>query len=167
MQLSSSFSSSSLKRVWFVPVCTCYIPSKPSDTFMFDPRPTYTHNSNVILFCPKCQCKWKSSQKWGLEKGAYHLAAVCDPHWYQILLFAAIIFTLCSRCEDILCTQSLYTHEDIFAIVQGRAMKQTPQKKSWKLFHDLEAEGGVTERWDFRSRPPAWSRTICGNKQMQ
>lgn len=135
---------------------SCLIPSMPSDTFMSDPRPTYTHNSNVIVFCPKCQCKWKCSQKWSFEKADCHLAVACDPRWYQILTFAAIIFPFYSHCEDILCMQSLYTHKDIFAIVQGRTMKQIPElsgAERWKWFHDAEAEGVVTGKWDFCSQP--------------
>ena len=128
MQLLSCFSTyCSLKRAWFIPFSSSYIPPEPSDTLMSDPRPTYAHNSNVIPFCPKCQCKWKSSQKCSFEKGDGDLAAMCDPRRYQILTFAAIISTLAPAAKtSYVCSHRTPTRLS-FAVVQSGAMKQTPE----------------------------------------
>lgn len=125
---------------------------------MSDPCPTSAHNSNVILFCPKCQCKWKSSQKWRFEKGGCHLAAMCDP-------FLVSNFYVCSHNRYTLhpavktsrvCSHSAPTRISLPQLKQDPQHKYQNRQCSW-------ATEIIWWPWGTRCCYRK-SRTDCGNK---
>lgn len=144
--LSSCSTFSPLKADWFVPQGrSCCIPSVTSDTLKSGPRPTYAHNLNVIPFCPKCQCKWKSPQKWGLRRRRLSLGC----HVWPTLVSNSY---MCSRNLHSVHTlwRHLHIHQDISDFLQVGATKQTAELSAdlcdINYFIDLEAEGAVAGR---------------------